>query len=142
LGLENQDEVMSPRRRLLVRRQPSLGLTETRELGERGRPILFEGKLYLGISTSAGILPSGDFVEAMHFIVQNEIASDLSSAPAKAIRSQNSGRRPFGAPGSIGPNTSQVISLWCERSIANIHALTLQNFPFGSAGIQKVAFPG
>src|SRR6266851_9300076 len=56
----------------------SLGLTETRELDERGRPILSDGKLYLGdISVRRDFGFAGDFVEAMHLIVQNETASDF-----------------------------------------------------------------
>lgn len=57
----------------------SLGLTETRELDERGRPILFDGKLYLGdIGIRRDFGFAGDFVEAMHLIVQNATASDYA----------------------------------------------------------------
>jgi GDPmannose 4,6-dehydratase len=55
----------------------SLGLTETRELDERGRPILSGGKLYLGdINVRRDFGFAGDYVEAMHLIAQNETASD------------------------------------------------------------------
>ena len=56
----------------------SLGLTETRELDERGRPILSGGKLYLGdlhVRRDFGF--AGDVVEAMRLIVQNDVASDF-----------------------------------------------------------------
>ena len=56
----------------------SLGLTETRELDERGRPILYGGKLYLGdINVRRDFGFAGDFVEAMHRIVQSATASDF-----------------------------------------------------------------
>src|SRR5229473_2086735 len=56
----------------------ALRLTETRELDERGRPILSGGKLYLGdISVRRDFGFAGDFVDAMHRIVQNETASDF-----------------------------------------------------------------
>ena len=55
-----------------------LRLTETRELDERGRPILCGGKLYLGdINVRRDFGFAGDFVNAMHLIVQNETASDF-----------------------------------------------------------------
>jgi GDPmannose 4,6-dehydratase len=56
----------------------SLGLTETRELDERGRPILSNGKLYLGdISVQRDFGFAGDFVQAMHLIVQSDTPSDF-----------------------------------------------------------------
>ena len=56
----------------------SLGLTETRELDERGRPILSGGKLYLGdINVRRDFGFAGDFVEAMLLIVQNDAPSDF-----------------------------------------------------------------
>src|SRR6266851_2689535 len=56
----------------------TLGLTETRELDERGKPILSGGKLYLGdINVRRDFGFAGDFVEAMYLIVQNETASDF-----------------------------------------------------------------
>src|SRR6267378_4670417 len=56
----------------------SLGLTETRELDERGRPILSDGKLYLGdINVRRDFGFAGDFVEAMHLIVQSDAPSDF-----------------------------------------------------------------
>ncbi len=55
----------------------SMGLTETRELDERGQPILFDGKLRLGdISVRRDFGFAGDFVEAIHLIVQNDVPSD------------------------------------------------------------------
>ena len=55
----------------------SMGLTETRELDERGKPILFDGKLRLGdITVRRDFGFAGDFVEAMHLIVQNDAPSD------------------------------------------------------------------
>src|SRR4051812_30526485 len=55
----------------------SLGLTETKELDERGRPILSGGKLYLGdINVQRDFGFAGDVVEAMHLIVQSEAPAD------------------------------------------------------------------
>src|SRR6202165_2035144 len=55
----------------------SLGLSETRELDERGRPILSGGKLYLGdIHVRRDFGFAGDVVEAMHLIVRNDVPSD------------------------------------------------------------------
>jgi GDPmannose 4,6-dehydratase len=63
----------------------SLGLTETRELDERGRPILSDGKLYLGdINVRRDFGFAGDYVEAMHLIVQNETASDYVVGTGKS----------------------------------------------------------
>ncbi|MEH2483602.1 GDPmannose 4,6-dehydratase [Nitrobacteraceae bacterium AZCC 2146] len=57
----------------------ALGLTETRELDERGKPILFDGKLYLGdIGVRRDFGFAGDFVEAMHLIVRNDTPSDYA----------------------------------------------------------------
>jgi GDPmannose 4,6-dehydratase len=56
----------------------SLGLTETRELDERGKPILSDGKLYLGdIRVRRDFGFAGDVVEAMHLIIQNDVPSDF-----------------------------------------------------------------
>jgi GDPmannose 4,6-dehydratase len=56
----------------------SIGLTDTEELDELGRPILFNGKLHLGdITVRRDFGFAGDFVEAMHLIVQNETPSDF-----------------------------------------------------------------
>jgi GDPmannose 4,6-dehydratase len=55
----------------------SMGLTETRELDEHGKPILLDGKLRLGDNTVQRDLGfAGDFVEAMHLIVQADVPSD------------------------------------------------------------------
>jgi GDPmannose 4,6-dehydratase len=57
----------------------SLGLLDTRELDERGRPILSGGKLYLGdISVRRDFGFAGDFVEAMHMIVRHDTPSDYA----------------------------------------------------------------
>jgi GDPmannose 4,6-dehydratase len=57
----------------------SLGLRETRELDERGKPILSGGKLYLGdISVQRDFGFAGDFVEAMHLILQSDAPSDYA----------------------------------------------------------------
>jgi GDPmannose 4,6-dehydratase len=57
----------------------SLGLTETRELDERGRPILADGKLYLGdLNVRRDFGFAGDFVEAMHLILRANTASDYA----------------------------------------------------------------
>ena len=56
----------------------SLGLTETRELDERGKPILSDGKLYLGdINVRRDFGFAGDVVEAMRLIVQSDVPSDF-----------------------------------------------------------------
>ncbi len=56
----------------------TLGLTETRELDERGKPVLHQGKLLLGdISVRRDFGFAGDVVEAMHLIVQCEESSDF-----------------------------------------------------------------
>ena len=56
----------------------SLGLTETRELDERGKPILSKGKLFLGdINVRRDFGFAGDFVHAMHSILRNDVASDF-----------------------------------------------------------------
>lgn len=57
----------------------SLGLKDTRELDERGQPILFGGKLYLGdIGIRRDFGYAGDFVEAMYLIVQHPTPSDYT----------------------------------------------------------------
>jgi GDPmannose 4,6-dehydratase len=56
----------------------SLGLTETRELDERGKPILSNSKLYLGdIHVRRDFGFAGDVVEAMHLITQSDVPSDF-----------------------------------------------------------------
>jgi GDPmannose 4,6-dehydratase len=56
----------------------SLGLTETRELDERGKPILSNGKLYLGdIHVRRDFGFAGDVVEAMHLITLSDVPSDF-----------------------------------------------------------------
>lgn len=57
----------------------ALGLTETQELDERGKPILNGGKLYLGdITVQRDFGYAGDFVEAMHMIVRHETPADYA----------------------------------------------------------------
>lgn len=57
----------------------ALGITDTRELDERGRPILSEGKLYLGdINVRRDFGFAGDVVEAMQLIVQNDTPGDYT----------------------------------------------------------------
>lgn len=56
----------------------TLGLAETRELDERGKPVLHKGKLYLGdIHVRRDFGFAGDFVEAMHLIAQSDVPSDF-----------------------------------------------------------------
>jgi GDPmannose 4,6-dehydratase len=56
----------------------SFGLTETQELDERGKPILLDGKLYLGdINVRRDFGYAGDFVEAMHLILQSDEPADF-----------------------------------------------------------------
>lgn len=55
----------------------SLGMRETRELDERGRPIIMDGKLHLGnihIRRDFGF--AGDVAEAMHLIVSSDQPDD------------------------------------------------------------------
>lgn len=55
----------------------SLGLNETPEADERGRPILFDGKIALGdLSVRRDFGFAGDYVEAMRLIVQHHTADD------------------------------------------------------------------
>jgi GDPmannose 4,6-dehydratase len=57
----------------------TLGLTETRELDERGRPILSGGTLYLGdINVRRDFGFAGDVVDAMHLIVQHDTPADYA----------------------------------------------------------------
>jgi GDPmannose 4,6-dehydratase len=63
----------------------SLGLTDTPELDERGRPILSGGRLYLGdLSVQRDFGFAGDFVEAMYLILQNAVASDYAIGTGRA----------------------------------------------------------
>ncbi len=55
----------------------SLGLSETPETDERGRPILLDGKMTLGdLSVRRDFGFAGDYVEAMRLIVQHPTADD------------------------------------------------------------------
>lgn len=55
----------------------SLGLSETSETDERGRPILLDGKMTLGdLSVRRDFGFAGDYVEAMRLIVQHPVADD------------------------------------------------------------------
>jgi GDPmannose 4,6-dehydratase len=55
----------------------SLGLRETAEVDERGRPILLDGKMALGdLSVRRDFGFAGDYVEAMRLIVQHPVADD------------------------------------------------------------------
>ncbi len=57
----------------------SLGLDNTRELDERGKPILLDGKLYLGdLNVRRDFGFAGDFVEAMYLVLQNAVPSDYA----------------------------------------------------------------
>jgi GDPmannose 4,6-dehydratase len=63
----------------------SLGLTETRELDERGKPILSNSKLYLGdINVRRDFGFAGDVVEAMHLIAQSDVPSDFVVGTGRA----------------------------------------------------------
>lgn len=55
----------------------SLGLSETQALDERGKPILSDGKLRLGdLSVRRDFGYAGDYVEAMHLILQHQTPDD------------------------------------------------------------------
>ena len=55
----------------------SIGLRETREVDERGRPIVSDGKLHLGnIHTRRDFGYAGDVAEAMHLIVASDLPDD------------------------------------------------------------------
>ncbi|MBI5132483.1 MAG: GDP-mannose 4,6-dehydratase [Rhodopseudomonas palustris] len=63
----------------------ALGLTETRELDERGLPILAQGKLSLGdISVRRDFGFAGDVVEAMHLIVRHDRPADYAVGTGEA----------------------------------------------------------
>lgn len=63
----------------------ALGLTETRELDERGKPILNGGKLYLGdITVHRDFGYAGDFVEAMCLIVRHDAPADYAVGTGQA----------------------------------------------------------
>jgi GDPmannose 4,6-dehydratase len=63
----------------------SLGISTTEELDERGRPLLLDGKLYLGdISVRRDFGFAGDVVEAMHLIVQSDQPSDYAVGTGQA----------------------------------------------------------
>ncbi|MGM5025802.1 GDP-mannose 4,6-dehydratase [Tardiphaga sp. 862_B3_N4_1] len=63
----------------------SLGLRETHELDERGRPILLDGKLFLGdITIQRDFGYAGDFVEAMHMIVCHDTPADYAVGTGQA----------------------------------------------------------
>ncbi|MCX7320008.1 MAG: GDP-mannose 4,6-dehydratase, partial [Hyphomicrobiales bacterium] len=63
----------------------ALGLKETRELDERGKPILNGGKLYLGdITVHRDFGYAGDFVEAMHLIVRHDTPADYAVGTGQA----------------------------------------------------------
>ena len=56
----------------------ALGLQQTKELDERGQPILEAGRIHLGnIDSQRDFGFAGDFVEAMHAIVQHNVADDF-----------------------------------------------------------------
>jgi GDPmannose 4,6-dehydratase len=56
----------------------ALGLKQTTELDERGQPILEAGRIHLGnIDSQRDFGFAGDYVEAMHAIVQNKVADDF-----------------------------------------------------------------
>jgi GDPmannose 4,6-dehydratase len=55
----------------------SLGVIDSRELDERGRPILSGGKLFLGdLSVRRDFGFAGDYVQAMHMILQHPTPDD------------------------------------------------------------------
>jgi len=55
----------------------ALGLQQTKELDERGQPILEAGRIHLGnIDSQRDFGFAGDYVEAMHAIVQHNVADD------------------------------------------------------------------
>jgi GDPmannose 4,6-dehydratase len=56
----------------------ALGLKTTRELDERGRPILSNGKLFLGdVNVRRDFGFAGDFAVAMHLMLSGNVASDF-----------------------------------------------------------------
>ena len=67
----------------------SLGLDETAEKDERGQPLLQGGRLKLGnLDVSRDFGFAGDYVEAMHAMVQSETADDyvIGSGRTHSIR--------------------------------------------------------
>jgi GDPmannose 4,6-dehydratase len=56
----------------------ALGLQQSKELDERGQPILKDGRIHLGnIDIRRDFGFAGDYVEAMHAIVQHNAADDF-----------------------------------------------------------------
>jgi GDPmannose 4,6-dehydratase len=67
----------------------SIGLTETKEQDERGRPILSRSKLRLGnLDVRRDFGFAGDYVEVMHLMLQNEVADDyvIGTGESRSIR--------------------------------------------------------
>jgi GDPmannose 4,6-dehydratase len=67
----------------------SIGLSETKEQDERGRPILSGGKLRLGnLDVCRDFGFAGDYVEAMHLMLQSDVADDyvIGTGESHSIR--------------------------------------------------------
>ena len=55
----------------------ALGLTQTAEKDERGRPILLDGQVHLGdIDVRRDFGFAGDYVEVMHLMLQSDVPDD------------------------------------------------------------------
>ncbi|WP_184083395.1 GDP-mannose 4,6-dehydratase [Afipia massiliensis] len=78
----------------------SLGLSETPEADERGRPILLDGKMALGdLSVRRDFGFAGDYVEAMRLIVQHPTADDYVIGTGRDHSIEDFCRQAFGLVG-------------------------------------------
>jgi GDPmannose 4,6-dehydratase len=119
----------------------SLGLTETRELDERGRPILSDGKLYLGdINVRRDLALPGISSKRCVSSCKATRRRILSSEPDMRTPSRNSAKQPSRSAVSTGPNSSWLIHRCCGRSTATSRGRIPRNFSPSSVGTRKSIF--
>jgi hypothetical protein len=118
----------------------ALGLTETRELDERGQAHSLGRKALCGRHQRPEQFWLRRRISSKPCTWSSKMRPHPTCHRHRTSQSMNSARRHSGAPGSIGPDLLSSTRVWYETSIAIIPAPTLQSFGPSLGSIQKSLF--
>ena len=118
------------------------GMKQSRELDERGAPIVSKGKVCLGdLSIQRDFGFAGDYAEVMHLILQYPTADDyvIGTGKSHSIRELCREWRSVRLA-SIGSATLRLIPICSEKRITTIRGRIQPSCNQLSIGIQKCPF--
>ena len=119
-----------------------LGLNETRELDERGKPVLHKGKLHLGdINVRRDFGFAGDFVEAMHLIINSKTPSDFVVGTGHAHSIAEFCKEAFGFGGLDWSNFVVVDPLLLRKVDSHFTQADTSKLQSMTGWLPKIDFP-